>query len=142
MKFSNTVTITRSPAEVFAFLAQLENLPRWNYAISETRKLTPGPAGIGSTYVQVRTLPTRSTETLEITEYLPERRLSIRGNFGPLSGSATYLLEPIGNSTRLTNIMDLESTGMLSVVATFATTRIKSAVAANLGVLQQIVESA
>ncbi len=60
MRFTNTITIDRPPAEVFAFLAQFENVPRWNYAISETRKISRGPVGVGSRYVQARTLPTRS----------------------------------------------------------------------------------
>ena len=140
MKFSNTITIDRQPAEVFAFLAQLENLPRWNYAISETRKITPGPVGIGSTYAQIRMLPTASTESLEITAYLLDQTLSVRGGFGPMSGTATYLLEPIGTSTRLTNVMDLEPSGILAIVALFTSAQIKSAVSANLSVLKGIVE--
>jgi uncharacterized protein YndB with AHSA1/START domain len=36
--FTNTMTIDRSARDVFAFLADLENVPRWNYAITETRK--------------------------------------------------------------------------------------------------------
>src|SRR2546421_341659 len=63
MKFTNTITINRQPAAVFRFLAHFENVPRWNYAISETRKITGGPVGVGSRYQQTRTLPTPSVET-------------------------------------------------------------------------------
>ena len=35
---------------VFAYLAHFENLPRWNYAISDTRKTSSGPVGVGSRY--------------------------------------------------------------------------------------------
>jgi uncharacterized protein YndB with AHSA1/START domain len=63
MKFTNTITINRQPAAVFRFLAHFENVPRWNYAISETRKITGGPVGVGSRYQQTRTLPTPSEET-------------------------------------------------------------------------------
>ena len=45
MQFTNTITIIRRPAEVFAYLAHFENLPRWNYAISDTRKTSSGPVG-------------------------------------------------------------------------------------------------
>jgi uncharacterized protein YndB with AHSA1/START domain len=45
--FENTVTIRRSPKDVFAFLANFENIPTWNYAISETKKTSPGPVGSG-----------------------------------------------------------------------------------------------
>ena len=140
MKFTNTVTIDRPLAEVFAFLAQLENLPRWNYAISAARKTTPGPVGIGSKYALVRTLPMRCAETLEITEYEPVRTLSINGGLGPLRGRATYVLDPVGSATRVTNSMDLAGPGLLSVVAPLATAQIRAAVAANLDVLKQIVE--
>jgi glyoxylase-like metal-dependent hydrolase (beta-lactamase superfamily II) len=83
MKFTNTVTINRRPAEVFGFLAHFANVPVWNYAISETRKVAGGPVGVGARYRQTRTLPTRSEETFEVTEFEPDRRLSIRGALGP-----------------------------------------------------------
>ena len=43
--FRNTVTIARPADEVFAFLANLRNIPRWNYAIARTVPTSPGPAG-------------------------------------------------------------------------------------------------
>ena len=50
--FQNTVTIARPAGEVFAFLADLRNIPRWNYAIARTVPTSPGPAGVGATYRQ------------------------------------------------------------------------------------------
>jgi hypothetical protein len=47
---------------VFAFLANFENIPTWNYAISETKKTSPGPVGVGTTYRQLRSIPSRSEE--------------------------------------------------------------------------------
>jgi len=41
--FQNTLTIQRPVDDVFAFLADFENIPAWNYAILETRKVSPGP---------------------------------------------------------------------------------------------------
>jgi uncharacterized membrane protein len=140
MRFSNTITIDRPASAVFAYLAELENLPRWNYAISETRKLSEGPTGVGSRYLQVRTLPRPSEETLEITGFEPDRRLTLRGAFGPLSGEATYVLEPAGGATSLTNAMDLDAKGALSLVAPLATARVRAAVAENLTRLKEILE--
>jgi hypothetical protein len=46
MHFINTVEIERPIEEVFAYLAHFENVPRWNYAIQETRKSRwPGRRG-------------------------------------------------------------------------------------------------
>jgi uncharacterized protein YndB with AHSA1/START domain len=140
MKFTNTVTISRPPAEVFAFLARFENVPQWNYAISGTRKITGGPVTVGSVYRQTRTLPRRSEETFEVTEFEPARRLSIRGALGPFNGDVTYLLEPAGNATALANTIDVQPSGPLRLVAPLVASRVKSAVAANLDTLKQILE--
>ncbi len=141
MKFTNVVTIRRRPAEVFAFLADPGNIPRWNYAISETRKASPGPVGVGSRYIQTRTVPSRSEETFDITEFEPERRLSISGRFGPLPARATYTLEADGEATRLTNAVDLRPTGLVRLAAPLATSRVKAAVAKNLARLKRVLES-
>jgi uncharacterized membrane protein len=43
--FENTVTIRRPAEEVFAFLADFEDIPAWNYAIEQTSKASAGPVG-------------------------------------------------------------------------------------------------
>jgi uncharacterized protein YndB with AHSA1/START domain len=140
MKITNTITIDRRPAEVFEFLAHLENLPLWNYAISDTRKISDGVVGVGSRYRQRRTLPVRSEETFEVTEFQRDRRLSIRGTLGRFHSEVTYLLAPAHSSTVLTNTMKLQPSGPLRLVGPLAAPGIGSAVAANLGMLKQILE--
>jgi uncharacterized protein YndB with AHSA1/START domain len=69
--FQNTVTIRRAIEDVFAFLADFENVPTWNYAIVETKKTSPGPVGVGTTYRQIRSMPNRSEEGFEVTAFEP-----------------------------------------------------------------------
>ena len=138
--FENTVTIRRPIEDVFAFLADFENVPKWNYAIVETRKVSPGPVGVGTTYRQTRSVPRRSEEGFEVTAFEPVSRLEVHGEIGPFRARLRYLLEPTGNGTRLTNAVDLESSGVLTLVAPLATARVKSAVAANLQTLKQVLE--
>ncbi|HET8778535.1 MAG TPA: SRPBCC family protein [Agromyces sp.] len=140
MKFDNVVTINRPPAEVFAYLAQFENIPNWNYAISDTRKITTGPAGVGARYRQVRTLPARSEEEFEVVEFEPVRRLSIDGALGPFHGRVTYALDGVGGATTLTNTVDVHASGPLRAVANLASRKVQAAVAANLGVLKELLE--
>jgi uncharacterized protein YndB with AHSA1/START domain len=140
MKFDNVVTINRAPAEVFAYLAQFENIPAWNYAISETRKVTTGPVDVGTRYRQVRTLPSRSEEEFEVAEFEPDRRLSVDGDLGPFHGRVTYVLDADGETTTLTNTMELEASGAMSLVAKLATRNVRTAVAANLNVLKELLE--
>ena len=86
--FQNTVTIARPVGEVFAFLADLRNIPRWNYAIARTVPTSPGPAGAGATYRQTRTIPRRSEESLQITVFQPPTRLAVQGQLGPFRATA------------------------------------------------------
>jgi carbon monoxide dehydrogenase subunit G len=139
--FENTVTIRRPVQDVFTFLADFENVPKWNHAIVETTKVSPGPVGVGTTYRQTRSAPSSSEEAFEVTVYEPTSRLDVRGGLGPFTARVSYLLEPTGSGTRLTNAVDFESSGLLTLVAPLATSRIKHAVAANLDTLKQLLEA-
>ncbi|MEU4290301.1 SRPBCC family protein [Kribbella sp. NPDC026596] len=142
MKFTNTITIDRPPTEVFAYLSNLENLPRWNYALAETRQLAPGPPGVGTRYLQTRTIPVHTEESLEITEFTPPHNLTIQGTLNAFPANLTYTLHPTANATTLTNTIDLHPPRPLNLLAPIALSRIKSAVAENLAVLKQLLEHA
>ena len=142
MRFSNTITIARKPAAVFGYLADLENLPEWNYAIQQTRKVTAGPVGVGSRYLQTRTIPVHREEGLEVIEFDPDRSLTLRGRLNSFRALISYTLCPDGNTTALTNTVDLQPLRALNLLAPIATHRIQSAVAANLNVLKQTLEQA
>jgi polyketide cyclase/dehydrase/lipid transport protein len=88
--FENTVMIRRPIEEVFAFLSDFENVPKWNYAILETHKVSEGPVGVGTIYQQVRSVPSRSEERFEVTAYNPPRELEIGGQLGPFPARLSY----------------------------------------------------
>jgi hypothetical protein len=141
MKFSNSIIIHRSTIYIFDYLANLENLPRWNYAIQETRKISSGPIGVGSTYWQFRTLPKPMEEELEIKVYEPGHRLVVSGGFANFQGVTSYVLDSLGNPTKLTNEIELHASGAFGSFADLTTPSIKSAVAQNLTVLKELLES-
>jgi hypothetical protein len=140
--FQNTLTIQRPVADVFAFLADFENIPTWNYAIVETRKTSPGPVGVGTTYRQLRSIPDRREEGFEVTVFEPTTRLEVHGEIGPFTATIRYLLAPVGDETQLINAVDLESaSGAVRLLAPLATSRVKAAVAANLNTLKKTLEA-
>jgi hypothetical protein len=140
MRFTNAITIESVPAAVFAYLADLENLPQWNYAIQQTRKITAGSVGVGARYVQTRTIPAHREENLEVIEFDPDRRLTLRGSLNSFPALISYTLQAEGSATNLTNTVDLELPRALKLLVPIATHRIQSAVAANLDVLKQTLE--
>lgn len=140
VRFTNTLRIERPAGVVFDYLADLRNLPAWNYAIRETRPLTPGPAGLGTVYEQTRTLPRVMRERLEIVEYERDRRLVVEGGFGLFQGRAIYTLQGSATATDLVNEIDLEA-GALSGPAGLLAHGMRGAVAKNLHVLKDILEA-
>jgi hypothetical protein len=140
--FQNTVTIRRPIEDVFGFLADFENIPTWNYAILQTSKTSPGPVGVGTTYRQIRSLPSRSEEGFEVTVFEPPSRLEIHGEIGPFTATIGYLLVPLSDGTQLTNTVDLQrASGALRLLAPLAVSRVRTAVAANLDTLKQLLET-
>ena len=139
--FENMLTIARSREEVFAFLADFRNVPRWNYAIEKTWQTSPGPAGVGATYLQTRSIPLKSQEAFEVTAFEPPGQLAVHGQIGPFLATITYRLESVAGGTRLTNRVDLEPLrAVMQLAAPLAVPRVKTAVAANLATLKQIME--
>jgi uncharacterized protein YndB with AHSA1/START domain len=138
--FENTVTIRRSVEDVFGFLADFENVPKWNYAIVETRKMSTGPVGVGTTYLQVRSVPSRSEERFEVTAYDPPQRLEVRGQLGPFPSRVAYALDAVPEGTRVTNTVELELRGPMRLVGPVAVPRVRAAVASNLRKLKELLE--
>jgi Polyketide cyclase / dehydrase and lipid transport len=137
----NIITIERPREDVFAFLADLENVPSWDPAIEVTLKTTPSSVGVGTTYRQIRSTPKRSEEVLEVITFDPPRRLIIEGEVGPFRARIGYTLEVAAEATRLTNWMELEPPSIISrVVVPLAASQIKAAVASNLERLKGILE--
>lgn len=141
MHFANSLTIRRPPSEVFAFLVDPANTSKWNYAIDSARQVSPGPLGVGTRIQQTRSIPRPATEELVITELVPERRMVLEGDIGPLSGTLSYQIEEAPEGTRLTNTADLSARGPLRLLAPLAAGRVRDAVAANLDKLRDLLES-
>ena len=138
--FENVVVIGRPIEDVFAFLSDFENVPKWNYAIVETRKVSEGPVGVGTTYRQVRSVPSRSEESFEVTAYDPPRHLAIQGQLGPFPSRLSYALDALPEGTRVTNSVELQLRGPGRLLGPLAVPRVRDAVGANLRKLKELLD--
>lgn len=98
---SDSVAVTTAavlhfpPADVFDFLAHLENNPRWNWAIVSTEPLTDGPTRAGSRFLQTRSSPRRAREVLEVAAHDAGRLLEIVTRADGTMATYRYELEPL-----------------------------------------------
>ena len=137
LEFENTIRVNRPVTEVFAFLSDLENIPKWNYYVLEVRKTSNGPIKIGTTYHQVRKTDQQDLRIIALEQNhtvaiktLPQSSPSLEMRFN---------LYDEGSTTRIRDQWKLE-TGQPALLEQLAAGKVKSAVAENLSKLKQLLE--
>jgi uncharacterized membrane protein len=137
LEFENTICIDRPVGEVFAFLSDFENIPKWNYYVLEVRRLSEGPTGIGTTYHQVRK---SDQQDFRIIEFEPDHTVAVKTlpHSSP-SFERRFTLYEEGDTTRIRDQWKLD-TGMPALLERLARGRVKSAVAENLAKLKELLE--
>jgi uncharacterized membrane protein len=84
MQLSASQTINRPADEVFAFVSDATNNPRWQQGMRTCTWTSAPPIGIGSTYRQEATFLGRPVVTeFEVVEHQPGRSITIQSTSGP-----------------------------------------------------------
>jgi uncharacterized protein YndB with AHSA1/START domain len=139
----HTVVVERPPEEVFAVLTDITHLPEWQAGAGAVRGLE-GDLGVGSTYVQEsKFLGKRLEATIEVTEFEPGRRFSLRTRTGPIPFRVRHTLEPAGGggSTRLHVELDGEPGGVFKLAESLVMRKARRQVEADFATLKQLVEA-
>jgi len=137
---SNTVEIHRPAAEVFEFLADGTNDPRWRSGVIDV-KLRAG-SGQGAVYEQGVKGPfgRRVRADYEVTAYEPGRRLAFRAIAGPVRPEGAFELEPAGAGTRVTFTLRCAPRGLAKLMTPMVAKTMRSEVA-QLDRLREVLES-
>jgi len=105
------------PAEVFAYLADLDNLAEWQTGITAVRRTTEGEMGVGATALVTRELMGQRIEApLTVTEYEPPHRMAIGSEVSGVKAHATLDLAPAenGEATDLCFAMEIRGSMLTS----------------------------
>lgn len=136
LEFESAISIDRPVDEVFAFLSDFENIPKWNYYVLEVRQVSENPIGVGTTYHQVRKT---DEQDFHITEFETNHTVAVK--ILPQSSPTferRFTLYEEGDTTRIRDEWKLD-TGRPAVLEKLAGGRVKSAVAANLAKLKELL---
>jgi carbon monoxide dehydrogenase subunit G len=138
IEFTNQVVVERPLDEVFGFVSDFENVPKWNYYVLEVSKTSGGPIGVETTYHQVRKT---DEQDFRIVEYQPNRQVTVQ-TISPSSPEfeMRFTFEPEGNGTRITDEWKLD-TGRPALLERLGAGRIRLAVLENLGKLKTLLET-
>ena len=135
------VTIGRSPQDVFAFLADGANNPRWRQGVLDIEQVGGGDVGSGTVFRQGMRGPMgrRIPADYAITTYEPARTLGFQVVAGPARPDGRYDLEPAEGGTRLRFALDWQPPGLRKLLSPMVGRQMPHAVAA-LEQLKEVLE--
>ena len=116
--FVHSVDVERPAAEVFDYIADFENNPRWQGGMRSCRWTSNARRCTGATYVQEASFLGRRIEThFRVTEYEPGRRISIESTQSTFPIQVTRSVEALGDDRcRVTAHVRGQPTGILKLL--------------------------
>ena len=115
--FEHSAVIERPAAEVFAFVSDFENNPKWQKGMKACRWTSERPCEVGATYVQEARFMGRRIDThFEVTEWLAGERVSIESTVSTIPLQITRSVEALGERRcRVTAHIRGQPTGLLKL---------------------------
>jgi uncharacterized membrane protein len=136
--FENELMIERPVEQVFNFVADLENLPKWNYFVEDVSRTSNNGSSRGSTFHQIRK---EDEQDLKILEYIQNQLLVVETI--PPSQPELHreiIFEDKAPSTVITDRWELKL-GVPKILEPLAVLRVQAAVRANLQKLKTLLET-
>jgi uncharacterized membrane protein len=137
-----STSINRPIADVFAYVANFENHPKWETDFQEVKLLKSMPGGVGTTYQCVLKFPGQTaTSKFEITEYAANQKIAFVGEpAGPAIPKGSFLFEPTGNETKITSLPRPEFRGFFKLLEPMMAGYIRKNNTTHLSNLKRLLE--
>ena len=143
MRIETELEIERPPGEVFEYLADGENLPRWMDEFAEVQKVSDGPIGKGTTYAYK--MKRGPSSTFQWSEYEPGYKVAWEGpavgaGVGKLEPRGSFEIEPIRTGARVRGTLRPQTRGLLKLLSPLMARSIRMGSARDFLRLKRILE--
>jgi hypothetical protein len=117
-RIAGEIVIHRPVDEVFDFVADERNEPRYNPRMRWAEKISPGPVGLGTRFrAETAAMGRRAEMTIEITAYDRPRRLASSTHLSTMDIHGTLDFAPFPWGTRMRWSWELEPRGVLALMS-------------------------
>jgi carbon monoxide dehydrogenase subunit G len=114
---SVAIAIARPVEEVFEFVSDARNRPRWDDSVDSEELTSPEPIGVGSTVrTRMRSMGRDYQLDWEVVEHDPPTRQRIESTSGPFSTTLEYDLAEGADGTRVLFSVTGRPTGALRLM--------------------------
>ena len=136
-----TVTINRPTPDVFSYIANFANNPKWQKGMVEAYFTTDPPVRVGSEYTQVaRFLGRRLESTFKVIEYEPGRRIKAATVKSTFPVTFERIVEPHGSASKVTTIVSGDASGLFRLAEPVLQKRVQTSIEKDYVRLKSILE--
>jgi len=141
MRVERSISIARPPGEVFAFISDIRNDPKWHTDVLDVKSSTD-MVGMGTVFdVKVKPSMGVSEGTMTVRKLEPGRLVEFEGHMGKMDPTVTNICEPDGQGTRVVRRVDLAPSGVMRVMTPMIKMMIGKSNAGFLANLKRVMES-
>lgn len=134
--------IDRPVEVVSAFAGDYANDPKWREGITEMRRITEGPLGVGTQTREVLKSMGRDNVTVgEVVEYVPNQRIAFRSLKGPIPVEGFREFAASTNGTDFTYSLTLKPSGFWWVLQPVLKSMLRKSLAADMKRLKAAIEA-
>ena len=139
-----SMIINRPIADVFAFVANLENLPKWDTDFQEAKRVASIPDGVGATYQCLLKYPGGKTATqkVETTEYAENKKITYESEPTKIAKARISIrFESVPEGTKITSLLQPEFYGLFRLFEPLMAGAIRKSHTAHLSNLKPLFEA-
>ena len=135
------VLIDKPVKDVFSFITNPANMPKWNAAIVSMEQITPGAVGLGTKFKNVGEMMGRRIEgEMEVIAFEPDSKYGFQMNAGPMQINMTITFKTVGTGTKLSLNAQGNPAGVFKLAEPVMQGRVKSMMEENLARLKSVLE--
>lgn len=142
INFEISTLVDRPIDEVFTFISNPLNMPKWQVMVAKVEQLIPGAIGLGSKFdVRAGMLGRAMEGVMEITEFEPPTKFGFTNRLGPMQMKASVTLKSVGTGTKITLNVQGNPDGIFKIAEGPMAQQIKIQMEANLERLKSVLEA-
>jgi len=133
--------IDRPVKDVFAFVANPNNMSKWNSIVLSLKQITPGAVGAGTKFKSVGEMMGRRIEgEMQVIAYEPDTKCGFQVNAGPMQVNMLLTFKTVGTGTKISLNAQGNPAGFFKLAEGVMTGRVKSMMEENLARLKSVLE--
>ncbi|MHB8779381.1 MAG: SRPBCC family protein [Anaerolineales bacterium] len=133
--------IDRPVKDAFAFVANPNNMSKWNSVVLSLEQITPGAVGAGTKFKSVGEMMGRRIEgEMQVIAYEPDTKCGFQVNAGPMQVNMLLTFKTVGTGTKISLNAQGNPAGFFKLAEGVMTGRVKSMMEENLARLKSVLE--